>query len=143
MISAKRRKPAGKWLESFARKCFSVGDDALGPQWWDLSPKGGDHEGLRDPGHTLLLLLAHPPCTTTPLHHSRGRARCRQGSGVTSPASDELGKPKPSLSPCWLSVGAAIAECLPAPAGRPARSKHIGIDSAINFQIPGSQAKEE
>ena len=87
-------------------------------------------------------LLTHP-APTTPLQRDTGRARCRQGSGVTSPASDELGKPKPSLSPCRLLVGAAVSERLLPAAGSLARSKRIGIDSAINFQIPGSQAKEE
>lgn len=55
-----------KQLESFAGKHFPGGDDALGPQWWDLPPKGVDHEGLRDPGHALFRLLAHRSCTHCP-----------------------------------------------------------------------------
>lgn len=54
-------------------------------------------------------LLTHP-APTAPLQRGAGRAQCRQGSEVTSPASDELGKPKPSLSPCWLL--ASLSACL-------------------------------
>lgn len=144
MISAETKEASGEMAQELCQEKF--GDDALGPQWWDLTPKGGDHEGLRDPGHALPLLLAHPSCTHHPApagEHSTGRARCRQGSRVTSPARDELRKPEPILPPCRLLVGAANPERLPAPVGNPAWSKRIDIDLAINFQIPGSQAKEE
>lgn len=143
MISAEMKEASGEMARELCQEKF--GDDALGPQWWDRTPKVGGHEGLRDPGHALPLLLAHPSCTHHPApagEHSTGRAQCRQGSGVTSPASDELRKPEPILPLRRLLVGAANPECLPAPAGSPAWSKRIGIDSAINFQSQAARPRK-
>lgn len=68
------------------------------------------------------------PASTTLLQHGAGRAGCRQGSGVTSPASDELRKSKPSLCPCRpLGGQAAIPGCC-----LPPRAARQGPDTSVS-----------
>lgn len=86
--------------------------------------------GLCDPGHALLLLqLIHPAPLHPWLQHGAGRA---QGS---PPLLAMRWRAKAQSLPCWLLVGTTIPQGLP--------TKCISIDSAINAQIPGSQAKKE